>query len=59
MAKFERGTTVKLKSGGPLMTAGSTDNGYVECFWFDNKNESKHQNFHEEILEEHDGSIIF
>jgi len=52
MATIERGKTVRLKSGGPLMTAGSTDNGYIECFWFDSKHEPRKGNFHEDLLEE-------
>jgi uncharacterized protein YodC (DUF2158 family) len=59
MAKFERGTTVKLNSGGPLMTVETTDEGYALCHWFDGKNEPQEKSFHEDLLKEDDGSITF
>jgi len=36
MAKYNEGTIVQLKSGGPKMTStGSTDsNGRIQCQWF-------------------------
>lgn len=37
MANIKTGTIVKLKTGGPNMTADSTDKqGYVRCLWFVN-----------------------
>jgi len=32
---FKKGDTVKLKSGGPLMTVVDIDELGVECMWFD------------------------
>ena len=52
MAKFKRGDTVKLKSGGPAMTVASAAKGdEVECHWFDAKLRLVHSTFHEEELE--------
>ncbi|MCK1742227.1 DUF2158 domain-containing protein [Bradyrhizobium sp. 139] len=36
MAQLNKGDTVRLKSGGPLMTVGETINGNYDCFWFNN-----------------------
>lgn len=34
--KIESGDKVKLKTGGPDMTAGEKDNeGMIACYWFD------------------------
>jgi uncharacterized protein YodC (DUF2158 family) len=35
MADYKEGDTVRLKSGGPIMTvAGTTTTGALECHWF-------------------------
>lgn len=33
--KLAVGTLVRLKSGGPMMTALHEEKGYVSCMWFD------------------------
>jgi uncharacterized protein YodC (DUF2158 family) len=33
--KIKKGDVVKLKSGGPLMTADETNGKNVHCLWFD------------------------
>lgn len=50
MAKFKRGSIVKLQSGGPEMTAGGYDNDQVLCYWFNNQQEPKWTSFHEDML---------
>jgi uncharacterized protein YodC (DUF2158 family) len=55
--KFQDGTVVRLKSGGPKMTVsgygkygyGSTDT--YKCKWFDDKNNLIEHTFDEEDLE--------
>jgi len=51
---FQVGDTVKLKSGGPLMTIENIDN-YTDgikarCVWFDEKNKQASELFALEIL---------
>jgi uncharacterized protein YodC (DUF2158 family) len=36
MSQFSKSTTVRLKSGGPVMTVGGEINGKLECHWFNN-----------------------
>jgi uncharacterized protein YodC (DUF2158 family) len=50
--KFQPGDSVRLKSGGPLMTVDSWDDSYIQylCTWFDDKR-LESQRFNEESLE--------
>lgn len=56
---FKPGDTVRLKSGGPLMTVEQIINGLVRCSWFSEKNELKSQSFQPAALEKDDGSVRF
>jgi uncharacterized protein YodC (DUF2158 family) len=51
---LEIGDTVKLKSGGPLMTVNTTNYndkpGMVYCGWFNDGNEMKGYPFHQDTL---------
>ncbi|WP_188048742.1 YodC family protein [Flavobacterium sp. GP15] len=60
---FKIGDTVRLKSGGPLMTINNNIDeiqyegpaifyGEVECKWFDNKNTICKEIFKQDALEE-------
>lgn len=42
MSQFNKGDTVKLKSGGPIMTVGGEINGKLECHWFNSTNGTEH-----------------
>jgi uncharacterized protein YodC (DUF2158 family) len=53
------GDTVRLKSGGELMTVeglDTTDQNFVHCVWHDNK-KSVRDTYHKDTLELDDGSI--
>ena len=53
MAEFKIGDTVKLKSGGPLMTVDSAPDSqylYIDCVWFDDVTVKK-ETFAPEALE--------
>ena len=54
--KFNIGDTVRLKSGGPLMTIESEINGRFWCSWFDEKKQFKKETFPPETLEADDGA---
>jgi len=55
--KIAPGTLVKLKSGGPIMTAGKyrhtggTNTPFIECSWFDKGDNRLTEYFHEDQLE--------
>jgi uncharacterized protein YodC (DUF2158 family) len=44
------GDTVKLKSGGPLMTITLIELNTVYCSWFNDKNELKYGQFSPDAL---------
>jgi len=57
MANFKPGATVRLKSGGPLMTVehlGNNEAGEerVWCRWFDDKKQLQTADFRPDLLEE-------
>lgn len=55
---FNPGDTVRLKSGGPLMTVQSIQrDGDVWCEWFNEKEEPKSQGFKATSLVADDGQI--
>lgn len=57
--KLVPGETVKLKSGGPLMTISHVDreNDLFHCEWFDSKGELKSGEFFSTSLKIDDGNI--
>ena len=52
---FKVGDTVRLKSGGPLMTVIDLDGERVRCQWFDEKNKPMAQLFVAAALQADDG----
>jgi uncharacterized protein YodC (DUF2158 family) len=57
MADFKPGETVRLKSGGPLMTVQLVQSdGEIWCEWFDNKEEHQQRGFKPSSLEADDGA---
>lgn len=60
---FKLGDTVRLKSGGPLMTVdgfgskpsfngvGGGFNGKIKCVWFDSSDKRETAEFHQDALE--------
>jgi len=57
---FKAGETVRLKSGGPLMTVSGMTKGdepKVICDWFDDKNSLQHGAFVEVQIEADDNEI--
>ena len=48
--EFNSGETVRLKSGGPIMTTGGYNFRGVICKWFDKNNNPKSECFSEESL---------
>jgi len=63
MADFKKGDTVRLKSGGPLMTVAELGNfgvtspeDGVKCVWFDG-NRQEEAVFDSAVLKACDGSV--
>jgi uncharacterized protein YodC (DUF2158 family) len=54
---FKIGDTVRLKSGGPLMTVKETSGDQVRCQWFDEKHSVQTHLFLAAMLEADDGTI--
>jgi len=48
---FQLGDTVRLKSGGPIMTVSAIDDSTVECTWFGADGEVKFHHFRAAMLE--------
>lgn len=59
MAEFKAGDTVRLKSGGPLMTVNKIESGgLVWCDWFDDKRSPQSKAFPATSLEADDGEHV-
>ncbi len=59
MAQFQPGETVRLKSGGPLMTVQWLGNdGNVWCEWFDDKQDHHSKGFKPTSLVEDSGDPV-
>jgi uncharacterized protein YodC (DUF2158 family) len=59
MAQFKAGDTVKLKSGGPLMTVMQLQNdGDVWCEWFDKSDKPQGKSFPPHSLMADDGGPV-
>ena len=55
MAAFAPGDTVRLKSGGPLMTVSTIDSlGKIWCEWLDAKGTQQSQSFEPDNLTQED-----
>jgi uncharacterized protein YodC (DUF2158 family) len=57
MADFKPGDTVRLKSGGPLMTIAHVRPDEVWCEWFDDKEAPQSKGFKPTSLVEDDGVV--
>ena len=56
--EFKVGDTVRLKSGGPLMTIDQIDpQSGIWCTWFDDKNKRQTDSFKAAVLDADDGTI--
>ena len=49
--EFSKGDTVRLKSGGPLMTVQVCSQNLVYCVWFDDEATRKEGSFESRTLE--------
>jgi uncharacterized protein YodC (DUF2158 family) len=58
MAEFKKGDTVRLKSGGPLMTVTNAEKGRVWVSWFDKSENEKSSVFNAEALDADDGGPV-
>ena len=47
---IEKGATVQLKSGGPIMTVEWEEHGSANCSWFDDKMQHHNKMFQIEAL---------
>jgi uncharacterized protein YodC (DUF2158 family) len=59
MSNFKPGDTVRMKSGGPLMTVSHIrqQDGEIWCEWFDSKDEPQSRAFKATSLVADDGQI--
>ena len=58
MMDFDRGDSVRLKSGGPIMTVSGFDDGKVECWWTDANGETETGSFPPESLKRPRGDVL-
>jgi len=58
MANLKIGDTVRLKSGGPLMTVTYAEGITLECTWFDSSEKMQFGKFHTEAVEISDDDFI-
>ncbi|MDH2383611.1 DUF2158 domain-containing protein [Bradyrhizobium sp. CER78] len=59
MANFKAGDTVRLKSGGPLMTVTAVQNdGELWCEWFDKSDKPQGKSFSPHSVVEDDGGPV-
>ncbi|MGX1693148.1 YodC family protein [Brevundimonas naejangsanensis] len=49
---IQKGSTVQLKSGGPIMTVEWYEHGSANCSWFDDKMQHHNKMFQLEALKE-------
>ncbi len=56
--QFNPGDTVRLKSGGPVMTVSKLINNFVHCTWFDEKHKLQSGSFTPEQLVADDGTPV-
>jgi len=63
MASLQEGDTVRLKSGGPLMTIQalykSDGQDWAEVVWFDDKKKQCTERYRVIVLEQDDGNMVF
>ena len=57
MGNFKAGDTVRLKSGGPLMTIRNVEGEYAVATWFDSKGQHHEETFVVDQIEDDDGSF--